>query len=104
MEEIMERCDPKPAAGGERTAISEGVLQEFLALCAIPHQSGHEKAISDYLCRRAGELGYRAVHLLCDARNVIAHGLYTGAGYRYVCNAPLYGHEYEVFEKPLREP
>ena len=56
----MERYDPKPASGG-RTEISEGVLQEFLALCRIPHQSGHERAISEYLCRRAGELGYSAV-------------------------------------------
>lgn len=51
----------------------------------------------------AEALGYRAIHLLCDVRNFIAHGLYAGAGYRYVCDAPLYGHEYEVFEKPLRK-
>ncbi len=48
------------AAGGKRTEISEGILQEFFALCRIPHQSGHEKAISDYLCRRVRELGYDA--------------------------------------------
>jgi len=50
--------------------VSQGILREFLALCAIPHQTGHEQAISDYLCRRLRELG-------CDARqdeslNVIA--------------------------------
>ena len=75
-------------------------------LCLSPGRQGRGEG---RLLLRAAEslaraLGYRAVHLLCDARNVIAHGLYTGAGYRYVCNAPLYGHEYEVFEKPLREP
>lgn len=58
----MSRQSSGPAAGGTgRTEISEGILQEFLELCKIPHQSGHEQAVSDYLCRRLRERG-------CDAR------------------------------------
>ena len=48
------------AGGAGRSEISEGILQEFLALCKIPHQTGHEQAISDYLCARLRELGYDA--------------------------------------------
>ena len=74
-------------------------------LCLSPGRQGRGEG---RLLLRAAEklaytLGFRAMHLLCDTRNYIAHGLYAGTGYRYVCNAPLYGHKYEVFEKPLRE-
>ena len=33
------------AGGAGRSEISEGILQEFLALCKIPHQTGHEQEI-----------------------------------------------------------
>ncbi len=39
------------------TAAVEGVLEEFLALCRIPHQSGHEEAISAYLLERVRSFG-----------------------------------------------
>lgn len=45
--------------------------------------------------------GHGAVHLLCDVRNTVGRGLYQSTGYRYVCRVPLYGHEYEVYEKAL---
>lgn len=58
------------AGGAGRSEISEGILQEFLALCKIPHQTGHEQAISDYLCARLRELGYDARQ--DESLNVIA--------------------------------
>lgn len=43
-----------------REEIIAGILEEFLALCRIPHQSGHEEAISTYLQQRLGEMGYES--------------------------------------------
>lgn len=37
--------------------IISGVLEEFMPLCAIPHGSGNEKAVSDYLANRLAALG-----------------------------------------------
>ncbi len=37
--------------------ILESVLEEFSALTKIPRPSGHEKQVSDYLCKRLQELG-----------------------------------------------
>lgn len=37
--------------------IIDGVLAEFMPLCAIPHASRQEKAISDYLMKRLQDLG-----------------------------------------------
>lgn len=59
----MERYENKPAAEGVEPAgkeIRQGILDEFMALCRIPHQSGHEQAISNYLCARLRELGVDA--------------------------------------------
>ena len=58
------------AGGRPRSEISEGILQEFLALCKIPHQTGHEQAVSDYLCQRLRRLGYDARQ--DESLNVIA--------------------------------
>ena len=41
--------------------ILEGVLQEFAPIAQIPRPSGHEKAVSDYLCQRLRELGLNVV-------------------------------------------
>ena len=43
-----------------REEIIEGILEEFLALCRIPHQSGHEEAISLYLLQRLEEMGFES--------------------------------------------
>jgi len=51
----MEHYENKPVAEGETTVsekIRQGILAEFQALCHIPHQSGHEQAISKYLFDR----------------------------------------------------
>ena len=50
--------------------ILEGVLQEFAPIAQIPRPSGHEKAVSDYLCRRLRELGLTVVQ--DEKWNVIA--------------------------------
>ena len=42
------------------TAAVEGVLEEFMALCRIPHQSGHEEAMSRYLVERVRCFGLQA--------------------------------------------
>ena len=41
--------------------ILEGVLQEFAPIAQIPRPSGHEKAVSDYLCQRLRELDLTVV-------------------------------------------
>ena len=43
-----------------REEIIEGILEEFLALCRIPHQSGHEEAISLYLMQRLEKMGFES--------------------------------------------
>ena len=51
----MEGFEGKAApamADGMSEAIRRGVLDEFQALCRIPHQSGHEEAVSQYLYDR----------------------------------------------------
>ena len=43
---------------GSDDAIIDGVLSEFLPLCAIPHPSHREEAIARYLARRLTERGW----------------------------------------------
>jgi len=53
----MEQYNNKPTAEGDTVMsemIRQGILAEFQALCRIPHQSGHEQAISKYLFDRLG--------------------------------------------------
>jgi len=45
----------------QRDKIIQGVLEEFEAMCRIPHGSDNEEAVCEYLCRRLGELGYKAM-------------------------------------------
>ena len=45
----------------ENAKVLEGVLQEFSFLARIPRPSGHEKAVSDYLCQRLRTLGLMVV-------------------------------------------
>lgn len=51
--------------------IVKGVLEQFFALCAIPHPSGHEEAVSRYLCETLRAWGYTPemdedLNILCD--------------------------------------
>ena len=43
-----------------REEIIGGILEEFLPLCGIPHQSGHEEAVSAYLRQRLEDMGYES--------------------------------------------
>ncbi len=55
---------------GENNEILEAVLAEFGKLAAIPRQSGHEQAVSDFLRDYLSEAGFRVVQ--DEVGNIIA--------------------------------
>ena len=74
-------------------------------LCLRPDVQGRGlgSALLQAIEALAGQQQKRAIHLLCEERNPIAHALYVRNGYRAVASIALYGSQYTAFEK-LLEP
>ena len=91
-----------------KEAIIDGVLEEFSQLARIPRQSGHEKAVSDYLVKAFSDIGCE-VHQ-DEVNNVIAD-LPATAGKESAPMIILQGHmdmvcvaDHGVNYDPLKDP
>ena len=91
-----------------KEAIIDGVLEEFSQLARIPRQSGHEKAVSDYLVKAFSDIGCE-VHQ-DEVNNVIAD-LPATAGKESAPTIILQGHmdmvcvaDHGVNYDPLKDP
>lgn len=69
-------------------------------LCISPsyQKRGYAQALFDYACRAAKAVGFDAMHLLCDVRNIPALRLYERVSCREVCRGTLYGDFFSVRE------
>ena len=69
--------------------LMEAVIAEFEALTHIPRPSGHERAVSDYLKKRFGDLGCAVTQ---DAHNNIVADLPATPGKEHAPLTILQGH------------
>ena len=72
-------------------------------LCVAPSLQGrgYGRAALFAAEKLAAELGYQAVHLMCDTHNEVAQKLYCNADYAALGEVALYGLVFTVFEKPI---
>lgn len=82
--------------------ISKNAREIARIVVAPIHQGkGYGKQLVSKLCKRMGEAGCEAVHLLAATQNPAACRLYERVGFRRKGKCNRYGHDYYAYEKKL---